>query len=226
MGFITDIFSPKPAKSGNLAYGQLNSTYGPSTKAGTGATNFLSDLLGVSGGDPEAGWAGYKEKAGFAPALEAMQRGVVGGAASRGLLNSGSTSRRLLQEGAKIDQGFYNNYLSQLAGLSGIGLESGNLIAKAGQQSTGEQESTASGIGKGIKTVASIASIFSDPRLKTDIEKIGERSDGLGLYSFRYKGTDQWAVGVMADEVALLRPDALGPTFAGYATVNYGALAA
>ena len=67
------------------------------------------------------------------------------------------------------------------------------------------------------------AAIMSDRRLKTNIVKIGERPDGLGVYSYDYTwGTP--AIGVMADEVAALRPDALGPVIGGYQTVNYGAL--
>lgn len=63
---------------------------------------------------------------------------------------------------------------------------------------------------------------LSDRRLKTNIQLIGTRSDGLNLYSFDLFG--QPSVGVMADEVAIHRPDALGPIVRGYSTVNYGVL--
>ena len=68
-----------------------------------------------------------------------------------------------------------------------------------------------------------VISKWSDRRLKKNIRLLGIRPDGLGVYSYDYiwGGSD---IGVMADEVAILRPDALGPTLAGYATVNYGAL--
>lgn len=70
---------------------------------------------------------------------------------------------------------------------------------------------------------------FSDPRLKDCIVKIGERPDGLGIYSFKYRqdrgirlptGTQ---VGFMADEVLRVRPDAVGHRN-GYLTVDYGKL--
>jgi hypothetical protein len=74
----------------------------------------------------------------------------------------------------------------------------------------------------------------SDARLKTRIQKIGQHSDGLGIYDFDYiddmpadiaahcpKGRQR---GVMASEVAKLRPWALGPVVDGFATVNYNAL--
>ncbi len=67
----------------------------------------------------------------------------------------------------------------------------------------------------------------SDRRLKMDIEKVGEEADGLGMYRYRYV-TDQPDAplrdGVMADEVAALRPWALGPMRGEFATVNYAAL--
>lgn len=66
--------------------------------------------------------------------------------------------------------------------------------------------------------------LLSDPRLKTNVEKLGELEDGLGVYSYNYVWGEGPCVGVMADEVAMLHPWALGPVVGGYATVNYGAL--
>lgn len=67
------------------------------------------------------------------------------------------------------------------------------------------------------------ATFFSDPRLKANVEKVGELSDGLGIYDFDYVWGGRHR-GVMADEVADLRPHALGPVIGGFATVNYEAL--
>jgi len=69
-----------------------------------------------------------------------------------------------------------------------------------------------------------MALMASDPRLKTAIEKVGELEDGLGVYEYDYIWGGPRQRGVMADEVAELRPWALGPVIDGYATVNYGAL--
>jgi outer membrane immunogenic protein len=49
----------------------------------------------------------------------------------------------------------------------------------------------------------------SDIRLKRDITLVGRRDDGLGLYSYRYLWGDTVYVGVMAQEVALIHPDAI-----------------
>jgi hypothetical protein len=65
----------------------------------------------------------------------------------------------------------------------------------------------------GERTSASYSapSVFlvSDARLKRDITLVGRRDDGLGLYSYRYLWSDTVYVGVMAQEVALIRPDAV-----------------
>lgn len=86
--------------------------------------------------------------------------------------------------------------------------------------------STASSIMGGVGTAAKIASLFSDRRLKTEIRKVGEFADGLGRYAWRYIWGGPLHEGVMAEEVAALRPWALGPVRAGFATVDYNKLEA
>ncbi len=78
------------------------------------------------------------------------------------------------------------------------------------------------------------AAAASDRRLKTNIIKVGEEADGLGIYDFDYRqdmgvvlSTERQRGKVMADEVAVLRPWALGPVIGdGYATVRYDRLEA
>jgi hypothetical protein len=66
---------------------------------------------------------------------------------------------------------------------------------------------------------------FSDARLKRDITLVGRLDDGLGLYRYRYLWSDTVYVGVMAQEVALIHPDAVvRGSFDGYLRVNYGRL--
>ena len=232
---------PKAAKSLNTNKDLINKTYTGSMQSGTGAQNFLAQLLGVSpgavghganmvgnaangiaaGGGAEQGYNNYLQMAGYAPAMRQLSQGVTGQGAAAGILNSGSTAKALQTRGTELNQSFFNNYLQQLAGLSGLGLQAGNLVANVGQKNTG---GSPSGLGSIASTVGGIASIFSDRRLKHSIRKVGEFADGLGIYFFSYLGSKQRLKGVMADEVAELRPWALGPRIAGYATVNYGAL--
>jgi hypothetical protein len=64
----------------------------------------------------------------------------------------------------------------------------------------------------------------SDVRLKRDIVLVGRLDDGLGLYRYRYLWSDQVYVGVMAQEVALIHPDAVVRGFDGYLRVYYSRL--
>jgi hypothetical protein len=45
---------------------------------------------------------------------------------------------------------------------------------------------------------------------------------GLPVYTYNYKGEGTPMMGVMAQEVAELQPDALGPVVGGYGSVFYG----
>lgn len=66
---------------------------------------------------------------------------------------------------------------------------------------------------------------ISDIRLKRDIVLIGRLDDGLGLYRYRYLWSNTVYVGVMAQEVALIRPDAIvRDALDDYLKVDYGRL--
>jgi hypothetical protein len=62
---------------------------------------------------------------------------------------------------------------------------------------------------------------MSDRRVKRDVRRIGSLANGLPVYSFRFLWDDAEHVGLMADEVARVHPDAvvIGPD--GLARVNY-----
>jgi hypothetical protein len=222
---------PKPAtstsSSTNVNNDLIKSTYGSTTTGGVTGNNYLTSLLTGTGdtGAANAGYNNYLQQAGYQPAMTALARNITGQGAAAGILNSGSTAKALQSRGAELNQSFYNNYLQQLAGLSGLGLQAGGLVVNAGQQSDSSSKGgSPSTLGSIASTVGGIASIFSDRRLKRDIELIEREPDGLGVYAFRYVMSKVRVLGVMADEVAKLRPWALGPARAGYATVNYGAL--
>lgn len=78
--------------------------------------------------------------------------------------------------------------------------------------------------GKVINAAGTVATAFSDRRLKTDIERIGEREDGLGVYVYRYLWSPVRFIGVMAQEVLKVKPEAVIHTPSGFLAVNYGAL--
>lgn len=58
----------------------------------------------------------------------------------------------------------------------------------------------------------------------TDIRPVGvDERTGLTLYEFSYKGSSRRFVGVMADEVEKLYPEAVFEMSDGYKAVNYAA---
>lgn len=71
--------------------------------------------------------------------------------------------------------------------------------------------------------IGGIGGLFalSDERAKTDKEKIGETKDGLGIYSFKYKGSPKTEVGLMAQEVKRKKPGAVKKRPDGLFAVDY-----
>ena len=74
--------------------------------------------------------------------------------------------------------------------------------------------------GAGVVTSKTI----SDIRLKRDVDALGQHADGINLYRFRYLWSDTLHVGVMAQEVAATRPDAVQQGADGYLRVDYARL--
>lgn len=66
-------------------------------------------------------------------------------------------------------------------------------------------------------------SAFSDERLKDDIKPVGKLNDGQTVYSYRYKGDDITQIGLLAQEVEKVRPEAVSVDPAsGFKKVHYG----
>ena len=123
-----------------------------------------------------------------------------------GILGAATTAAQLPYAG-------YNAYTSGLGTLfnGGVQKTNSNLFGDLMQ---------------GIGSAASGAAMASDRRLKRAIKRLATLPDGLGVYEWVYAIGGPRMKGVMADEVANLRPWALGPKIGGYSTVNYSALEA
>lgn len=137
MSFLTG--KSTPATSNNQAYSWIKETYAPQAQTGIGATNQLAALLGL-GGDSNAATKAFntfRNSSGYQNIFNEAMRGITNSAAGRGLFGSGATGRALQTNAGNLAQQSFGNYLSQLSGLSGIGLQSGNLIGGAGSQNTG-----------------------------------------------------------------------------------------
>jgi polysaccharide export outer membrane protein len=75
-----------------------------------------------------------------------------------------------------------------------------------------------------VAAPAVAAPVASDIRLKHDIVLLGRLANGLGFYRFSYNGSDKIYVGVMAQEVEAVMPQAVVRGRDGYLRVYYGQL--
>ena len=69
-------------------------------------------------------------------------------------------------------------------------------------------------------TAATGAMMFSDPRLKSNVVRVGTHPSGFGVYEYDIFGNRER--GVMADEVEAVMPEAVALHPSGYKMVNYG----
>ena len=103
-----------------------------------------------------------------------------------------------------------------------------------GTQTTTTNPSIMSMLIQAGSNAAQAAAAGSDRRLKTNIVHVCTLPDGLDVYDFDYIAAPNPEIGavmpegrqrgVIADDVALLRPWALGPVVGGFKTVYYGKL--
>lgn len=104
--------------------------------------------------------------------------------------------------------------------LAGIGSAIGPLTGgtTTGNATTSQGKGAGQIVGAGLTA----ASLLSDRRAKEDVKPVGKTFDGQTVYSFRYKGSPQTQMGLIADEVHDSHPDAVGQHPSGFEMVDYG----
>jgi hypothetical protein len=116
-----------------------------------------------------------------------------------------ATLRRLIVKGA-----FVTPVVASFA-MAGLSIDD---VAQA--QNTTATTTTISGVAG--------APIKSDRRLKTEVARVGTHSAGFGLYRFRYLWSDEEHVGVIAQEVREVMPQAVLCGEDGFLQVDYRAI--
>jgi hypothetical protein len=66
-----------------------------------------------------------------------------------------------------------------------------------------------------------LSSFYSDARIKENIEPVGQLDNGLTVYKFNFKGEEVTRIGLIAQEVAELMPEAVSQDEEGLLKVNY-----
>ena len=123
---------------------------------------------------------------------------------------------------------------SSAAGTGTAGLQTGtnvaNLLSQQGAALAGGELGEAKAYGQLFNLPAQFlgmqmgagrnTNLFSDIRLKKNIKKISTRPDGLNVYEFDYIWGGSRQIGLMAQEVQGVYPDAVSES-GGYLMVNY-----
>lgn len=160
-------------------------------------------------------------------ALGNRAQGVGAAAEVLGAQNSGAKSileAEAMRRGLPL--GNLQNLSSLLLPIAGAGSQSSGTATSTGTQTMSPLQqiagwtNIAGGIPKAMTGIQSLGGIFSDRRLKEDIKAVGRLDNGLTVYSYRYKAGGPVHIGLMADEVEAVAPDAVG-SVGGYKTVRY-----
>lgn len=138
---------------------------GGDIKTGNSANTANADLLGLNGpaGQAHSGPAfqNYLNSTGYNFQLDQGTRALTGNAASRGLLNSGSTAKALTNYGQNLASTNFDNYLGQTGNIANRGLVASGQIGTAGTQG-GQTAANAqqSGISKAGGIFGDLAATF------------------------------------------------------------------
>lgn len=121
--------------------------------------------------------------------------------------------------------GQYQDYIAQINQANLLRQLMAGFGTTPTQQTIGVGTGGTSGILPGLLQaggqLGAAAITASDRRLKDDFGIIGRLDNKLPVHLFRYKGDTKLHMGLMADEVERVRPEAVAPGPGGYKTVNY-----
>lgn len=243
---VGDIFGGAAAFSTASGYKSAADAYMGSSKLYQEQAG-LYDQMGVLSGQ-SAGIAGVSDRLTQLQTQRGITK-VLGGQRSdigaANLMESGSaldvirdsTQQGHLQmavaraNGQLEQQGYKEEALSYQAQGKASLAASAAAVGQAGQAQAAAAASKKSGIGGilgGIlKIGATVAPLIaaSDYRLKRNITFLDRREDGLAHYIFQYRDSPEVYIGVMAQEVLELYPDAvMKDPNSGYYMVNYTAI--
>lgn len=221
----------------------LKQQYEPFSEVATEALGLQRSLSGLGGEEEkQAMLAGIESDPFYQAKLKAGEESILRQQSATGGLRSGSTQSALASQnqmllGSEIDKRY-----NQFAGLSGQGMQGSQALSGFGGQTLGEMTGTlgsmasgqlaagaqASQRGQGLMSMAGgLLAAFSDERLKTNINKIGEKH-GLPWYEWEWNKTakDKFDLkgksqGHMVSDVEIDYPHLISEKD-GYKQVNYG----
>lgn len=222
----------------------------PYVEAGTPALQQQQALIGLQGQEAQQqAISALEQGAGFQARVRQGEEALLQRASATGGLRGGNIQAALAQFRPQMLQQEIETQYGRLGGLTSLGQQSAAGVGTAGMQTGARVAGLYGDIGAaqagkelaqgqamagifnmpaqflGMQYGAKVGppgfgNIFSDRRLKRNITKIGTRPDGLGVYEFEYVWGGGRQIGLMAQEVQGVYPDAVGEA-GGYLTVNY-----
>lgn len=170
---------------------------------------------------------GYMEAAlarslGGSTALQNLQNQQLGVAGAQNTIGQQQTAQDQAGLTAAYNQWLMaQQYPFQTAGLVNQTTAAG-AAAMPASQTTVEEKPNNSGWGLAGSLLGTGLSIFSDIRLKEDIDEIGNLKDGTPVFSYRYKGSPVKQIGLMAQDIEERVPEAVTTHPSGFKMVDYG----
>jgi len=197
------------AGGGNIGGGNRPSGPGAGNRPSGGAGANARPGGGAGGGARPGGGAGAGARPGGGGGAGARP----GGAGREGALGNISSGRVASRESARGQASLGGGGGPRAGGGGGRGGGGGGGLRAGG--GGGGRGGGGGGRGGGRR---------SDIRLKHDIVLLGRLDSGIGIYRFGYNGSDKIYVGVLAQEVMRIRPDAAAVGRDGYLRVYYDKL--
>lgn len=142
--------SKEQSSQSNLAYPYLQGALGGTVNNGANASGQLASLLGLNGdqGQNDA-FKNWQNSTGYQFGLNQGVGALTSTAATKGLLNSGSTAKAVDTYGQNYANTQFQNYLNPLQNLMSGGNQAAGTIANAGQVSSGSKTSGSNNGGAG-----------------------------------------------------------------------------
>lgn len=182
-----------------------------------------ADSLFRGAGSTASGTAGLNELS-----LANILKGIGGAAAVPGLFTQNAAQKLgLTQSQLDVPWTQAQRWLQSVLPMAALGSDSSGTATKTSEESTAGNimGGIFGGLGalKGVGGLSGLTSLltFSDERVKENIEEVGELHDGQPIYSYNYIGDNVPRIGLMAQEVEKLRPDAV-VEIGGVKAVDYG----
>lgn len=127
------------------------------------------------------------------------------------------------QQGGNANLSFMNPAGQVQLNPNSLGLQVGISHQGGTQQTNGRTSQWGVNFGDVAKAAAGVGQMIamSDSRLKESIVPMGKTAGGATLHSYRYRGDNQVRVGVMAQEVRRIFPEAVVETPSGFLAVDY-----